>query len=106
MRLVFRSPFWRRSLTALNGCRNQGDAKNLRRRFELLRAELKRCDWSDAVSEKFGEIKAALERTGQRIEDFDVAIAAHAIVYDAILVTANMDHMGRIPSLSIEDWSA
>lgn len=79
--------------------------ENLRRRLELLRTELRRCEWSDAVSERFGEIKAALERRGQRIEDFDVAIAAHAVVHDAILVTANTDHMRRVPGLTVEDWS-
>jgi tRNA(fMet)-specific endonuclease VapC len=79
--------------------------ENLRRRLELLRSEIKRCEWSDAVSERFGEIKAALERKGQRIEDFDVAIAAHAVASDAVLVTANADHMRRVPGLTIEDWS-
>ncbi len=80
--------------------------ENLRRRLELLRSELRRCEWSDAVSEKFSEIKAALERKGLRIEDFDVAIAAHAVAQDAILVTADTDHMRRVPGLAVEDWSA
>jgi predicted nucleic acid-binding protein len=31
------------------------------------------------VIERFGFIKAALERKGRRIEDFDAAIAAHAL---------------------------
>jgi tRNA(fMet)-specific endonuclease VapC len=79
--------------------------ENLHRRLELLRAELKRCEWSDAVSETFAEIKAALEKKGERIEDFDVAIAAHAVVHDAILVTANTKHMRRVRGLTIEDWS-
>ena len=77
----------------------------LQRRFDLIAAELQRIEWTDAVSQQFGLIKAALERRGVRIEDFDAAIAAHALAYDATLVTANVDHMIRIPGLRVEDWT-
>ena len=78
----------------------------LRDRFDLLRTELARVDWTDDVSERFGRVKASLERRGRRIEDFDAAIAAHALAYGAVLVTANLDHMRRVPGLPVEDWSA
>ena len=68
-------------------------------------AELPRAEWTDAVSQMFGRIKATLERRGMRIEDFDAAIAAHALALDATLVTANVDHMIRVPGLLVEDWS-
>jgi len=77
----------------------------LQERFDLVRAELARSIWSDEVSESFGSIKAALEKKGRRIEDFDAAIAAHALARDAVLVTANLDDMTRIPGLMVEDWS-
>lgn len=77
----------------------------LRARMELLRTELPRMEWSDAVTDAFGRIKAALERKGTRIEDFDAAIAAHASAHDAVLVSANIDDMVRVPGLTIEDWS-
>ena len=38
------------------------------------------------------------------IEDFDAAIAAQALAIGATLVTANIEHMTRIPGLRIEDW--
>jgi tRNA(fMet)-specific endonuclease VapC len=76
----------------------------LARRFDSLRAELVRADWSDAVSRSFGNIKADLERRGARIEDFDVAVAAHAVTLEAILVTDNLEHMKRIAGLRIENW--
>jgi tRNA(fMet)-specific endonuclease VapC len=74
-------------------------------RFELVRTELARSMWTDAVSERFGLIKATLERKGIRIEDFDAAIAAHALVEGAVLITANLDDMTRVPDLKVEDWA-
>jgi tRNA(fMet)-specific endonuclease VapC len=78
----------------------------LRERFLMVMTELARAEWSDEVSERFGSIKAALERRGLRIEDFDAAIAAHALAREGVLVTANLDDMARVPGLTVEDWSA
>ena len=77
----------------------------LRARFDLVRNEVLRASWTDDVSERFGAIKAALERRGERIEDFDVAIAAHALAVGAVLVTANVTHMARIAGLEVEYWA-
>jgi tRNA(fMet)-specific endonuclease VapC len=74
-------------------------------RFELLKSEIQRVVWSDEVSEAFARIKAGLERKGERIEDFDAAVAAHAFSEDCVLVTANLKHMRRVPGLEVEDWS-
>jgi len=79
--------------------------ESLRERFDLMRSELSRSSWSDEVSECFGSIKATLEQKGRRIEDFDAAIAAHALARGAVLVTANLDDMARVPGLAVEDWS-
>jgi len=70
----------------------------------LLKEEIQRVEWSDKVSQAFGTIKATLERRGERIEDFDAAVAAYAIAEGAVLVTANLKHMLRVPDLEIEDW--
>jgi tRNA(fMet)-specific endonuclease VapC len=77
----------------------------LQERFDLICSELLRAEWTDAVSHAYGRTKAALERRGTRIEDFDAATAAHALALDATLVTANLDHMIRVPGLQIEDWN-
>lgn len=73
-------------------------------RFELLREELPTLPWSAEVSDAFGQLKASLEARGQRLEDFDLAIAAHALASDAVLVTANVRHLARIDELQVEDW--
>jgi tRNA(fMet)-specific endonuclease VapC len=76
----------------------------LEERFAMVAATLERVEWTDAVSAAFGEIKALLERKGRPIEDFDAAIAAHAVANAATLVTANVKHMASVPDLSLEDW--
>lgn len=76
----------------------------LEERFEVLAGTFDRIEWTDAVSDTFGRIKASLERKGQRIEDFDAAIAAHALANNATLVTDNAKHMARISELLLEDW--
>ncbi|HEX3595178.1 MAG TPA: type II toxin-antitoxin system VapC family toxin, partial [Polyangiaceae bacterium] len=76
----------------------------LEERFEIISATFERIDWTDAVSDSFGSIKASLERKGTRIEDFDIAIAAHALASNATLVTANSRDMARVPGLLLENW--
>lgn len=76
----------------------------LRRRLSVIRNEIGRAEWSDEVSDAFGRIKTMLERQGRRIEDFDAAIAAHALAAGATLITADNAHLSRVPDLTVEDW--
>ena len=78
----------------------------LQERLDLVRSEIGSVEWTDRVSDAFGKIKAELERMGERIEDFDAAIAAHAVATAAILVSANAHHRRRIHGLDVEDWAA
>lgn len=80
--------------------------ERLVRRFKAFLRETPRAVWTDEVSRAFGTAKAELERCGIRIEDFDVAIAAHALALDATLVSDDMSHMRRIPGLRVENWRA
>jgi tRNA(fMet)-specific endonuclease VapC len=79
---------------------------DLQARFAIFARELTRALWSDEVSAEFGRLKALLEYRGERLDDFDIAIAAHATAEGATLVTANTRHMTRIPGLTIADWTA
>src|SRR5262245_60010319 len=73
-------------------------------RWDILLRSLRRSPWTDAVSRRYGELKAELERAGAPLDDFDLAIAAHAVDAAATLVTSNARHFARIPGLGIEDW--
>ena len=61
----------------------------LREQWGTIGSELIRLPWDDQVSRAFGERKARLERSGKRMSDFDLAIAAHAIALGLIIVTAD-----------------
>jgi tRNA(fMet)-specific endonuclease VapC len=86
--------------------RSSKHRETLQLRFDLIRKELSRAEWTDEVSACFGKIKSELAIRGERIEDFDAAIAAHALATDSVLVTANLRQMNRISGLTIEDWAA
>lgn len=78
----------------------------LEERYELVAGTIARVEWTDAVSSAFGKIKATLEKRGVGIEDFDAAIAAHALAHECTLVTGNVKHLGNVPELAVEDWSS
>lgn len=52
----------------------------------------------------FGQLKADMERTGNKIDDFDLLIGATAITHDFIMVTDNVKHLGKIPGIQVENW--
>ncbi|MGI8551161.1 MAG: PIN domain-containing protein [Dehalococcoidia bacterium] len=60
----------------------------------------------ERVGARFGILKAELRARGQLIPDFDLLIAATALVHDRTLVTHNTRHFSRIPGLSLLDWLA
>ncbi len=58
----------------------------------------------ESAAREFGVVKAVLEKLGQRLADADLIIAATCLVFDAVLVTGNVAHFGRVPGLHVEDW--
>jgi tRNA(fMet)-specific endonuclease VapC len=57
-----------------------------------------------ATIEAFTELKVVLDERGERIEDFDLLIAATALSLNYTLVTNNTKHFQRIGGLQIENW--
>ena len=56
------------------------------------------------IIEIFGEIKAKLEISGNRIDDMDLLIAATAMYMNFSLVTNNKSHFNRIDDIILENW--
>ena len=58
-----------------------------------------------AATAAYGRLRADLERRGTPIGPLDCLIAAHALSLGHTLVTANEREFGRIPDLTIENWT-
>ena len=56
------------------------------------------------AAERFGRLKAELERGGNILADADLMIAAITLAQGASLVTGNLRHYARIAGLRVEDW--
>lgn len=61
-------------------------------------------DYPAAAARDFGDIRAHLERRGQRIGPYDLLIAAHARHLQAVLVTNNEREFRRVPGLAVQNW--
>ena len=86
---------------AMKSARPVKNAARVRRVGEILQI----IDVSPAIMETFGTLKADMERGGVRLDDLDVMIAATAIHLNYTLVTNNVRHFGRIPDLTVENWT-
>jgi len=57
------------------------------------------------IAELFGALKASLEKDGERLDDFDLLIAATALTLNYAVVTNNEKHFRRIEGLRVVNWS-
>lgn len=73
-------------------------------RVEVLLAAVLVLPFGDAAARHFGRLKAGLERSGQRLADLDLQIAAICLATHATLLTHNRRHFERIDGLLLEDW--
>ena len=78
--------------------RNLADIEDMAARLEVL-------PFDNKAAYHFGQIRAALYRTGQPIGAYDMMIAGQARAIGLILVTNNVREFERVPGLLLEDWS-
>jgi tRNA(fMet)-specific endonuclease VapC len=45
-----------------------------------------------------------MRKNGSLIEDSDLWIGVTAVVYNMIMVTENVKHLGRVSSIKLENW--
>ena len=57
-----------------------------------------------AEAEQAAQIRATLKTQGQPIGAYDVLIAATALQYNLVMVTANPREFDRVSGLQIENW--
>lgn len=80
--------------------RVQGNLTLLKRFFAPLHA----IPFDDRCAEFYGTVLTQLSRAGTPIGPNDTLIAATALAYDCVLVTANEEEFGRVGGLRIENW--
>lgn len=83
----------------------QADDKR-RRTIDLLLHEIHVLPWTVDAADRYGDIAAHLQQTGQPIGEMDTQIAAHALALGLPLVTHNTRHFQRVAGLKLEDWMA
>jgi tRNA(fMet)-specific endonuclease VapC len=62
-------------------------------------------DYTESDAKAAGEIRADLERRGERIGEYDTLIAGQAFCRNLTLVTANTREFARVKGLVVEDWT-
>jgi tRNA(fMet)-specific endonuclease VapC len=77
--------------------RLQAAVTELMRRVEILQ-------WDVSAAERYGILRAELERAGRLLGSLDSLIAAHALAAGAVLVT-NDRAFDQIAQLQVEDWT-
>lgn len=73
--------------------------------IEAMAARLDVLPFDAEAAYHFGQIRAALYRTGRPIGPYDMMIAGQARARGLTLVTNNMKEFERVPGLVVEDWS-
>jgi tRNA(fMet)-specific endonuclease VapC len=77
--------------------RLQAAVTEFMRRIEILQ-------WDFSTADRYGNLRAAVDRTGRSLGSLDLLIAAHALAVGAVLVT-NDRAFSQIAQLQIEDWT-
>ena len=88
----------------LFGLAKRPDAKRL---HVAVREFLRRVDvlpWDKAIAERYGIVRADMERQGKILPPLDLLIGAHALDVGAVLVT-NDRAFAQIADLQVEDWT-
>ena len=56
------------------------------------------------ITLEYARIRAELRKTGTTIDDFDLLIAATALINNLTLVTNNVRHFEKIGGLALDNW--
>ena len=84
--------------------KSQAKEKNLLA-LEKMLTSIEVVSFDSIAAQAYGEIRAAMEKTGNIIGPLDFLIAAHALSLKSILITNNISEFKRVKNLKVEDWT-
>lgn len=90
----------------LHGAEKSARVAHHRQAVEDFAARLDVLAFDVTAAAHAAEIRAELERRGERIGAYDLQIAGHARSQGLILVTGNLAEFRRVEGLRSEDWLA
>ena len=81
-------------------------SKRLSNQLSLILSAVDILPLEEPADQRYGELRADLEKRGETIGPNDMLIAAHALILDCVIVTANVREFSRVPNLRVENWLA
>ncbi len=86
------------------GAENSGRRTQNLRTMEQFAGRLDVLAFGSKAASHYGQIRAALRRTGRPAGVHDMLIGAHARSEGLVLVTNNVKEYERMPGLQVENW--
>ncbi len=88
----------------LRGIERRPEATALAARVEAFLARVVALPFDEAAAASAARLDGWLHRAGAPIGGLDTLIAGHALAVEAVVVTNNERHFGRVPGLTVESW--
>lgn len=85
------------------GARKLG-SKQLTTQLDTILSAIDILPLEEPADHRYAELRAHLEKHGTPIGPNDMLIAAHALMLDCVVVTANEREFSRVPKLRVENW--
>ena len=79
-------------------------SKRLSEQVEAILSAIEILPLSSPAEIQYAKLRTYLEKAGTPIGPNDMLIAAHALLLDLTLVSANANEFRRVPELMVENW--
>jgi tRNA(fMet)-specific endonuclease VapC len=88
----------------LSGAAISRDPVGEKRKIHKFARPFHRLSFDDNCAAEAGELRAYLEKRGEKIGPYDTLIATTALSHGLTVVTGNTREFLRVPNLLVEDW--
>lgn len=112
VRRLARTPAAEQSITAITagellyGAARVGSTRLIAEIRHVIASTMTVWPFDAAAAERYGSLRAQLEKAGEPLAEPDLRIAAIALARDLTVVTGNVRHFQRVPDLRVENWLA